>query len=186
MGDDHGPSVGEEFKYSTGLTTAGKEAFQKRALWGEPGRKRKICERLLSPQFAARRRCRTFIPLSFLLLTLDCLLSLSHSQFTPLSLPPQRPPRSSSSMAAMSLWRRSSPSKFSGGVFFWRKEKKEEHELEDARKSRLFSNPDPTSSSGLDPPLFPSPRILSSPLSLYLSPLGCSSTSSCSLCRCPS
>ena len=24
MGDDHGPAVGEDFKYSTGLTTAGK------------------------------------------------------------------------------------------------------------------------------------------------------------------
>lgn len=25
MGDDHGPAVGEDFKYSTGLTTAGKK-----------------------------------------------------------------------------------------------------------------------------------------------------------------
>ena len=29
MGDDHGPAVGEDFKYSTGLTTAGEYSLER-------------------------------------------------------------------------------------------------------------------------------------------------------------
>ena len=84
MGDDHGPAVGEDFKYSTGLTTAGKrEAFFGRG--GERERREqwrtKEGSQRLSLSLAAR--CGTFVPLSslFFFLTFSPNSTLSISPF---------------------------------------------------------------------------------------------------------
>lgn len=65
MGDDHGPAVGDDFKYSTGLTTAGENSLERGLQRDGVGiAENKIwAERTCRPPCFRRRR--TFSPLSF-------------------------------------------------------------------------------------------------------------------------
>lgn len=65
MGDDHGPAVGDDFKFSTGLTTAGENSLERGLQRDGVG----IAENKIWAKRTCRPPCfrcrRTFSPLSF-------------------------------------------------------------------------------------------------------------------------
>lgn len=105
MGDDHGPAVGEDFKYATGLTTAGETGV------GEEGQEKEWTKGKIRGTRSKRfslASC-TFCPLSLAHL-FQFPVPIPPPPFLPLAPPSQRRTSSSPSTAAMSSRRRSSPS----------------------------------------------------------------------------
>ena len=173
MGDDHGPAVGEDFKYATGLTTAGENGV------GEEGQEKEWTKGKIRGTRSKRfslASC-TFCPLSLAHL-FQFPVPIPPPPFLPLAPPSQRRTSSSRSTAGMSSRRRSSPSESRRRE---REKKKKKERIDDA--IRAVASFIPTTRLRR-PPLSRSP-LSNSFLLLFLSS-GCSSTSSCSSCRCRS